>query len=180
MAEGLPEAGGSRGPRARFAWAWGVAAASLALALDQATKWWVLTEVMDPPRVVPVTPFFNLVPGRNRGVSFGLLLADSPAAPWLLSLLALAVVSGLVVWLGRGRCPRMTAPVGFIAGGALGNVVDRLRHGAVTDFLDFHAAGYHWPAFNLADAAIFVGVALLVAVGGKGEPAPAPNSATRF
>ena len=72
----------------------------------------------------------------------------------------------------RDRRPEMAAAVGLIAGGALGNVVDRLRHGAVTDFLDFHAAGYHWPAFNLADTAIFVGVALLL-VGGKGEAAGA-------
>ena len=67
----------------------------------------------------------------------------------------------------------------LIAGGALGNVADRLRHGAVTDFLDFHAAGHHWPAFNLADAAIFVGVALLLLVGGRGEAARAPASAAR-
>ncbi|UFN51835.1 signal peptidase II (plasmid) [Roseomonas sp. OT10] len=171
MAEGLP--------RARLAWTGGAATAALAFALDQATKWWVLAYLMDPPRVIPITPFFNLVLGWNRGVSFGLLSADHPATPWLLSSLALAVVVGLVVWTTRDRRPGMAASVGFIVGGALGNVVDRLRHGAVTDFLDFHVAGYHWPAFNLADTAIFVGVALLLLVGGRRDPAGAPTSAAR-
>ncbi|MCR0984093.1 signal peptidase II [Roseomonas populi] len=159
MAEGLP--------RTRLAWTWAAATAALAFALDQATKWWVLTHLMDPHRVIPITPFFNLVLGWNRGVSFGLLSADHPATPWLLSSLALAVIAGLVVWTTRDRRPGMAASVGFIVGGALGNVVDRLRHGAVTDFLDFHVAGYHWPAFNLADTTIFVGAALLMLVGGR-------------
>ena len=171
MAEGLP--------RARLAWTWGAATAALAFALDQATKWWVLAHLMDPPRVIPITPFFNLVLGWNRGVSFGLLSADHPATPWLLSSIALAVVVGLVVWTTRDRRPGMAASVGFIVGGALGNVVDRLRHGAVTDFLDFHVAGYHWPAFNLADSTIFVGTALLLLVGGRREPTGVPTSAPR-
>ena len=101
------------------------------------------------------------------------------AWPWGVATASLAVVAGLVAWAVRDR-RRWTAPsVGLVAGGALGNVADRLRHGAVTDFLDFHAAGHHWPAFNLADAAIVVGVALLVAAGGRGGPAPAPNPAAR-
>ena len=126
-------------------WPWGVATASLAFALDQATKWWALAELMDPPRVVPITSFLDLVLGRNRGVSFGLLSAEHPATPWLLSALAVAVVVGLADWTMRDRRPWMAPSVGLVAGGALGNVADRLRHGAVTDFLDFHAAGHHWP-----------------------------------
>ena len=176
MADGLP--GTPELARGRGA-AWDVCAAValLAFAMDQATKWWVLTELMDPPRVIPVTPFLNLVLGWNRGVSFGLLAADHPAAPWLLSSMAIAVIAGLLVWMTRDGRPGMSVAVGSVVGGALGNVVDRLRHGAVTDFLDFHAAGYHWPAFNLADAAIFVGVALLLLVGGRGEAARTSNSA---
>ncbi|MFK4046206.1 signal peptidase II [Roseomonas mucosa] len=166
-------------PKARLAWSWVAATAVLAFVLDQTTKWWVLTHLMNPPRVIPVTPFFNLVLGWNRGVSFGLLSADHPATPWLLSCLALTVIVGLVVWTARDRRPGMAASIGLIAGGALGNVVDRLRHGAVTDFLDFYVAGYHWPAFNLADTAIFVGVALLLLVGGLHESADAPTSASR-
>lgn len=160
------------------AWTWWAVATLLALAFDQATKWWVLTKLMDPSREIPVTPFFNLAVSWNRGVSFGLLSAESPVTPWLLSMLALIIVAFVVIWGIRERRPITATALGFIAGGALGNVVDRLRHGAVTDFLDFHAAGYHWPTFNFADTAIFVGVALLV-VGGDMRPSPDPATGRR-
>jgi signal peptidase II len=81
---------------------------------------------------------------------------------WLLSLLAVAIVGGLVFWLRRADRPLLAVALGLVIGGALGNVIDRLRLGAVADFLDFHLAGYHWPAFNLADSAITVGVIALV------------------
>ncbi len=106
MAEGVSQIEVLQPPAARLVWPWGVAAASLAFALDQATKRWALAELMDPPRVVPVTSFFDLVLGRNRGVSFGLLSAEHPATPWPLSALAVAVVVGLVVWTMRDRRPR--------------------------------------------------------------------------
>ncbi|MFD1111252.1 signal peptidase II [Pseudoroseomonas ludipueritiae] len=155
----LFDGGGSSRPGT---WALAASATLLGLALDQASKWWILTAVMDPPRLIPVAPFFNLTLGFNRGVSFGLLAADSPATPWLLSGFALAVLLGFGIWLARDSQPRHGLAAGLIGGGALGNVVDRLRQGAVTDFLDFHWAGYHWPAFNIADTLIFLGAALLV------------------
>lgn len=154
----------------RLTWVLAISATNLGLAADQLTKWWILTKVMDPPSLIPLTPFFNLTLGFNRGVSFGLLSADSPATPWLLSGLALAVLMGFSVWLARSPHPRHGVAAGLIAGGALGNVIDRLRQGAVTDFLDFHWAGYHWPAFNIADALIFVGAALL-AIGSRARDA---------
>ena len=137
------------------------AAAAVAL-LDQLTKWWIVERVMDPPRSLEVTGFFNLMLIYNRGVSFGLLDSEAALVPWLLSGLAVAIVIGLVVWLRHieGRWPGVA--VGLIVGGAVGNVVDRLRLGAVIDFLDLHWAGIHWPAFNLADSAITIGVALLL------------------
>jgi signal peptidase II len=143
---------------------WGriAAPAILAFALDQVTKAWALATMADPMSVLPVTPFFNVVLGRNRGVSFSMLSADHPATPWLLSAFALAVITGFILWTRHDRRPLNAVAVGLITGGALGNVVDRLRHGAVTDFLDFHAGGYNWPAFNIADSAIFLGVALLL------------------
>lgn len=150
-----------------------MATALLVLALDQATKAWALIALLDPPRILPVTPFINLVLGRNRGVSFGLLSADHPATPWLLSAIAVAVITGFAFWTRHQRRPGTAAAVGFVTGGALGNVVDRLRHGAVTDFLDFHAGGYHWPAFNLADTSIFIGVALLMVLMGRQDAARA-------
>lgn len=142
-------------------WVCGLAAAGLAATLDQATKWLIVTIVMDPPRVIPVTPFFNLTLGLNRGVSFGMLgwLGETP---WVLIGISSAIVVGLLVWLWRVRRMVEAIGLGAIVGGALGNILDRMRLGGVVDFLDFHVAGWHWPAFNMADSAITVGVSLLL------------------
>jgi signal peptidase II len=143
---------------------WGLCVALLTMVLDQLTKWVVLG-TFETGQGVAVTPFFNLVLVWNRGVSFGMFNTGGAFAPWLLSGLALAVVIGLGAWLRRTD-QRLTAlGLGLVIGGALGNVVDRVRFGAVVDFLDFHLAGYHWPAFNVADAGICVGAALMVADG---------------
>ncbi len=140
----------------------GLVLALLVAVLDQISKWWILADAMDPPRVVAVTPFFNLVLVWNRGVSFGILNQGSDWVPWLLSALAAAICVGLLMWLRRAEGIWLAAALGLIIGGALGNLVDRLRFGAVVDFLDVHAGGYHWPAFNVADAAITVGVGILL------------------
>ena len=131
----------------------------LSFLLDQATKWWILNHVMDPPQVIPVTGFFNLVLGFNTGVSFG-LFGEAPA--WLLMAFILPMVAGLLVWMTRTDSRLTAIALGLVVGGAFGNLLDRLRHGAVTDFLDFHVGAYHWPAFNFADVAIVSGVALLL------------------
>lgn len=140
----------------------GLVVAALVILFDQATKWWIMAVVMQPPRIIPVTPFFNLVMGWNRGISFGLFDGDSAVTVWILPLVALAIVAALVVWLRRVQGAWLASAIGLVIGGALGNVVDRLRFGAVADFLDFHVAGYHWPAFNVADSGITVGVTMLV------------------
>jgi signal peptidase II len=141
---------------------YGLAIAAGIIALDQATKWWILLSVMQPPRVIELTPFFNLVLTWNRGVSFGMFDTDSSAGPWILSAVAIAVVVVLAVWLTRGPSRFVASGLGLIVGGAIGNVIDRFAHGAVVDFLDIHWAGYHWPAFNVADSAITIGAAILV------------------
>ena len=130
--------------------------------IDQATKWWVMDHVMNPPQVIPVTGFFNLVLGFNTGVSFG-LFGQAPA--WLLMAFTLAIVAGLLVWIHRSDSRLTASALGLVVGGALGNLLDRLRQGAVTDFLDFYIGSYHWPAFNLADVAIVCGVGLLLMEG---------------
>jgi signal peptidase II len=143
----------------------GLTVALVLLGLDQLTKWMAL-EVLDlPSRPIAVTPFFNLVMVWNRGVSFGMLDTLGAVAPWLLSGLAVAVVVALLLWLRRSEHAVMAIGLGLVIGGALGNVIDRLRYGAVVDFLDFHLAGWHWPAFNLADAGICVGAGLIVVDG---------------
>ena len=129
-----------------------------ALVIDLSSKWFVEAHVMNPPRVIPVVPSFNLVLGYNRGVSFGLFNSDHSYAPYALAGFALVVVIALSVALWRTTSLLHTAGLAAIIGGALSNVVDRVSDGAVTDFLDFYVGQYHWPAFNLADTVIFFGV----------------------
>jgi signal peptidase II len=163
----------------------GLDTAFMIILLDQISKWLVMTNVFEAiykednvpdfitwlfskgkdlfeaPTVV-VTDFFNLVMVWNPGVSFGMLQVDQAHMRLVLSVFAIIVSAGFLIWLWREPRPSIAFPLGLIAGGALGNVCDRLRFGAVADFLDFHVAGYHWPAFNLADSAITIGVILLL------------------
>lgn len=144
--------------------------AAVTIVLDQATKVIVVDALDGDYRRVAVTSFFNLVLTHNTGISFGLLTGSAWWHPWLLVVLALAVVAGLTSWLWRQPDPLLAVGVGLVAGGALGNVVDRIRLGAVIDFLDFHLGGWHWPAFNVADSAIAVGVGVLLFDGLFREP----------
>ncbi|MEK0084225.1 signal peptidase II [Benzoatithermus flavus] len=128
------------------------------LVLDQATKWLAIEGLADRPPLA-VAPFFNLVLVWNRGVSFG-MLAGSGA--WALTLVAAAIGAFLVVWLYRESRSVTRAALWLVLAGAVGNVIDRVRFGAVVDFLDFHAFGYHWPAFNVADSAIVIGAGLIL------------------
>lgn len=140
------------------------ALALLCLLLDQISKQWVLELAGDPyPKLLrEVTSFFNLVLVWNRGVSFGLFSDHPEWIPLLLIVFTGLVALILAVWLWR--TPRLLTAygLGLVIGGAVGNIVDRVRFGAVVDFLDFHVFGWHWPAFNVADSVIFMGVALLL------------------
>jgi signal peptidase II len=140
----------------------GLAVTAMVLAVDQLTKWWIVFTVMQPPRVIEVTPFFNLVMGWNYGVSFGMLDSVPELGAWLLPGAVVAITAVLVVWLYRVDRLRPAIGLGLIIGGAIGNLIDRLRFGAVADFLDFYAWGHHWPAFNAADSAITVGAVVLI------------------
>jgi len=135
--------------------------AAIALVLDQVTKWIILEHVMTPPRVIDVTGFFNLVLVYNRGVSFG-LFGDGAVSALVLKAVAMVVVAGLIWWMRQAYDLLVRVALGLVVGGAIGNIIDRAVHGAVVDFLDFHVAGYHWPAFNVADSAIVIGVGLLL------------------
>jgi len=140
----------------------GLGLAILVIVFDQISKWWIMTSVMNPPRVIEVLPFFNLVLAFNQGVSFGLFDTGSGAGQWLLAGIATAISIGLGVWLARAVHITVVVALGLIIGGAMGNVVDRFTVGAVVDFLDFHAFGHHWPAFNVADTGITIGAAILI------------------
>jgi signal peptidase II len=145
----------------------GTLAAIVTLALDQATKYWLLN-VLDIARrgTVRVTPFFDLVLALNTGISFGWLQDDSPAAQLALMLVKAAAVIALGIWMARSQTILATVALGLIIGGAIGNAIDRIVYGAVVDFALFHIeiAGktYNWYVFNLADTAIVAGVAALL------------------
>ncbi len=136
--------------------------ALLVLLADQASKAWILASVGHMERQI-MTPFFNLVLVFNPGASFSFLADAGGWQKWFFIALALGISVWLLKLLRRHAQERLLpTALSMILGGAIGNVVDRLRYDAVVDFLDFHLAGYHWPAFNVADSAISVGVVLML------------------
>ena len=136
--------------------------ATVVVVLDQVSKAWVLGSLHPMERHI-VTAFFNLVLVFNPGASFSFLADAGGWQKWFFVVLALGISLWLLGLLRRHAQERLLpAALSLILGGAIGNVIDRLRFDAVVDFLDFHLAGYHWPAFNVADSAITVGVALML------------------
>jgi signal peptidase II len=143
------------------AWRWFAGSAAIVV-IDQLTKWVVL-ERFAPGERRELTEFLNLVLVFNKGAAFS-FLADAPGwqTPLLVAfaLVAAIIVSVLITRSGGRRM--FCAGLALILGGALGNVIDRLRFGHVVDFVDLHAGAWHWPAFNVADSAITLGAALLI------------------
>jgi signal peptidase II len=136
--------------------------AALVVVLDQASKYWVLN-VFDLPMKtsVPVAGPFHLTMVWNRGVSFGLLRADVDLTRWALAAFSIVVAIFLTVWVRNATRRMMAVALGLVIGGAIGNVIDRIRFAAVADFLDFSRLWFPW-IFNVADAAITCGIALLL------------------
>jgi signal peptidase II len=143
---------------------WLVLAAAV-VGADQLSKWWMLTH-FHYLESLPVTSFFNLYLVFNPGAAFSFLAGAGGWQKWFFVALSSAVSVWLLILLRQhtrqasGR--RMSAALSLVLGGAVGNVIDRIRLDVVVDFLDFHLAGYHYPAFNLADTAICAGVALML------------------
>jgi len=168
----------------------GFATALDILILDQISKWAILEFVMRPqvqpdtnplslwnwirqapPRFpfasVEILPFFNLTMVWNEGISFGMFHGSQI---WLLTGIAFLIAGLFSVWLMRATGWVQAIALAMVIGGAIGNVIDRFRFGAVADFLDFHAFGYHYPSFNIADCGVTAGIALLVIDGVFLEP----------
>lgn len=157
---------------------------SIILILDQVSKWfvtekffgfenpvsfwnWIVAFGMErrPFESVEITNFFNMVMVWNRGISFGFLGYSGNWMVWFLILLTTGIVGFLFYMIKQTKNSYMIVAISLIIGGALGNIWDRLRFGAVADFLDFHYSGWHFPAFNVADACINVGVILYLIIG---------------
>lgn len=141
--------------------------AVLVLFLDQLTKWLVIRYV-SPSQPLPIVDgFFQLVHWRNPGAAWGILRDYN----LLLALISIATVLALYLFRHSFGIERSAAgwALGLISGGIFGNLMDRIRLGSVVDFLDFSIAGYHWPAFNIADSAICIGVILYIFVSGRNK-----------
>jgi signal peptidase II len=141
----------------------GLISALLVLGADQGSKYWVLN-VLDLPdlRQVVLLPVLNLTMVWNQGVTFGLFNGLGAWSHFALAAIALGVVGALCLWLRRVDNAFAALAIGAIAGGAVGNVIDRLRYGAVVDFIHAHIGQWSWYVFNVADAAIVCGVVVLI------------------
>ncbi len=153
--------------RPMLKWLW---LALLVLVLDQASKW-VISHDMQLYQSIPVLPGFRLTYVHNTGAAFSFLSEAGGWQRWLFALLALLISAVLTVWLMRLKSNEklMAVSLSLILGGAIGNLVDRLLYGYVIDFIDVYYQDWHWPAFNIADSAICVGVVLMLLDSGSGK-----------
>jgi signal peptidase II len=136
--------------------------AAIVVVLDQITKI-AITRAFTFGESLPITSFFNLVLTYNKGAAFSFLASESGWQRWLFTAIAVAAVLFITYLLKRHRDQRFfCAALALILGGAIGNLIDRVLYGHVIDFLDFHVNNWHWPAFNVADSAIFVGAAMFI------------------
>lgn len=145
----------------RYFW-YGILFAMAVLLLDQVSKELLVTRLgANGEQSIEILPFFKLVMVWNQGISFGMFSHSGDMRKWLLIGLALSITLFMLTWLWKVHGWLLTSALGLVIGGALGNVIDRLRWGAVADFFYFHYEKWFWPAFNIADSAIFIGVVLL-------------------
>jgi signal peptidase II len=141
----------------------GIALGAAVALCDQLHKAWMVSifDGMERPKIT-VTTFFDIILIWNRGISYGLFRQDSDMGRWLLVGFSFFAALALVLWLARLESRIAALSVGLIIGGAIGNAIDRMHYGAVADFFSFHALGFNWYVFNLADVAIVGGVAGLL------------------
>ena len=140
----------------------GLLMALTVIIIDQMSKYLILHFVLSEYAAVIIAPFFAVVRAWNTGVSFSMFNNFGGYGVYILSGVALVIVIALLCWLKNEKNKTIQIALGFIIGGALGNVIDRIRLGAVFDFLDFYVGDYHWPAFNAADSFICIGAGLII------------------
>ncbi len=148
-------------------WLW---LSGLALVLDQVSKIWIVS-TLTLYGSIEILPFFNITHVHNPGAAFSFLSDAGGWQRWFFSIMALAVSVGIGIWLSRLKDNEwlLAIALSLILGGALGNLIDRLYYGYVIDFLDVYYQSYHWPAFNIADSAITLGVILMLTDSFKSE-----------
>jgi signal peptidase II len=140
----------------------GLLIATLIVIADQLTKYWVYNHILNEVNFITYNSYFNLVKAWNTGVSFSMFNDGGMTGRVLLVIVALTIVGLLIFWLKNEKDKYLSISYSLIIGGAIGNVIDRIRFGAVFDFLDFHIKNNHWPAFNLADSFICIGAIIII------------------
>ena len=142
----------------------GFSIALLIFALDQLAKWLVSGPLqLEAVGQITILPIFNLTWTENNGISLGLFNAETEVGRWMLIAVTSAIAVGVAVWIGREKARWDQAALGMILGGALGNILDRVRHGFVVDFADLHFGAFRpFLVFNVGDAAISIGVVILL------------------
>ncbi len=140
----------------------GLVVAGLIIVCDQISKYYILHHFLGLNSYIQFGDYFNVVRAWNTGVSFSMFNNYGNVGAYVLSGIAIAVVWALFKWLRTEKSKLVQVALGMIMGGAIGNVIDRLRLGAVFDFLDFHIGEKHWPAFNVADSFICIGAGLVI------------------
>lgn len=139
--------------------------AAAVVLLDQFTKWWITTHIVPGGSITVISGLFDIVDIRNSGVVFGILSGtDMPFRTIFFLLISLVAMSIILLFLRNLPSERTgwVVGLGLVFGGAWGNLIDRVRFGEVVDFLDVHVGAYHWPAFNVADAAVTIGALYLL------------------
>lgn len=139
----------------------GMLISAFTMLLDQWSKWYIMQVLRVEEGEIHLLSFFKLVMVWNQGISFGMMSGNSGMWRWVLVALAAIITGILLVWLWRSVRLYDAVALGLVIGGAAGNVIDRFRFGAVADFFYFYHGELYWPAFNIADSAIFIGVVLL-------------------
>ena len=128
---------------------------------DQLSKKWMLNNIFDSQRIIEINKYFNFVPVWNKGISFG-MLSDLMNINFFMIIVTIIISLFLFLWFLRTKNKNLSISLTFIISGALGNLLDRLSHKAVIDFIDIHIDNFHWPAFNFADSYITIGAFIYI------------------
>ena len=129
--------------------------------LDQLSKNWMLSNVFDSQRIIEINKYLNFVPVWNKGISFG-MLSNFMNINFFMIIVTSSIILFLFFWFQKTKNRNLSLSLSLIISGAIGNLIDRLSHKAVVDFIDFHIESFHWPAFNFADIYITIGVLIII------------------
>ena len=129
--------------------------------LDQLSKKWMLNNVFDSQRIIEINKYLNFVPVWNKGISFG-MLSNFMNINFFMIIVTSSIILFLFFWFQKTKNRNLSLSLSLIISGAIGNLIDRLSHKAVVDFIDFHIESFHWPAFNFADIYITIGVLIII------------------